>query len=98
MNLLKKLKRDERAVTGIVVVLVVGLITIGIILPVGLMVTGSLYTTISDLNLGTSGNATRTTLFNNIYAAYNLSVIVPIISAAGLIIGVIGAYFAFRKQ
>lgn len=94
----EKLKNDKRGVSGIVIVLVVGLITIGIILPVGLMVTGSLYSTIATLDLGTSGNATRTTLFNNIYAAYNLSVIVPIISAAGLIIGVIGAYFAFRSK
>ena len=93
---LPKILTDKRGLTGPVMALVIGLVVIGILLPVGLLIVGNLSSTVTAMDLGTSGNATRTTLFSNIYAAFNLAVIVPIIAAAGIIIAVVGAYFAFR--
>lgn len=75
------------------VALVTMLITLAIIIVVGLIVTGNLYSTATSMDLGTQGNSTRTTLFNNIYSAFNLAVIIPIVAAAGAIMGVIFAYF-----
>lgn len=99
MNIAKFIKKflaDKRGLTGPVLALVIGLVVIAILLPVGLIIVGNLNTTISAMDLGATGNATRTTLFSNIYSAFNLAVIVPIIAAAGIIISVVGAYFAFR--
>ena len=94
----KKLMRNKKGMTGIVIALVVTLVALGVILPVGMLVTANIYDTVSDLNLGTSGNTTRTTLFTNIWSAYSLSAIIPIVGAAGIIISVIIAAFAFQKS
>jgi hypothetical protein len=97
MRFFNKLRDNRKASIAVVIALVVGLISVAIILPVGLFITSSLKTTVDAMDLGAAGNTTRTNLFANIYAAYNLSVIIPIIAAAGLIIGAIGVYFAFRR-
>jgi len=89
---------DKKALTGPVLALVIGLVVIAILLPIGLIIVGNLKTTMDAMDLGATGNTTRTSLFSNIYSAFNLAVIVPIIAAAGIIISVVGAYFAFRGQ
>jgi len=95
---LPKILTDKRGLTGPVLALVIGMVVIGILLPVGLIIVGNLKSTVDAMDLGATGNTTRTTLFSNIYAAFNLAVIVPIIAAAGIIISVVGAYFAFRSK
>ena len=85
MRLLKNKKAN--------VALVTMLITLAIIIVVGLIVTGNLYTVANNMDLGTQGNNTRTSLFNNIYSAFNLAVIIPIVAAAGAIMGVVFTYF-----
>jgi len=77
---------------------VVMLITLAVILPIGLIVVGNLNTTVSAMDLGTQGNQTRTSLFNNIYSAFNLAVIIPIVAAAGAIIGIVIYYLSPRTQ
>ena len=72
--------------------LVVMLVTLAVILPIGLIVVGNLNTTVSNMDLGSQGNSTRTSLFNNIYSAFNLAVIIPIVAAAGAIIGIVIYY------
>ena len=72
--------------------LVVMLVTLAVILPIGLIVVGNLNTTVSAMDLGSQGNSTRTSLFNNIYSAFNLAVIIPIVAAAGAIIGIVIYY------
>lgn len=94
----KKLRKDKRGVTAIVIGLVVMLIAVAIILPVGMLVTANIQTIVNAMVLGTSGNATRTALFNNVWSAFNLSSIVPIVAAAALIIGVIITAFAVRGR
>jgi len=72
--------------------LVITLISLGVVLVVGIMVIYNLDTTTDAMNLGTTGNTTRDALFANIDTAMNLSIIVPIIAGAGLLIGVVIAY------
>ena len=66
------------------------LIALCVITIVGLVVVGNLNTVANNLDLGSQGNATRTSLFNNIYSAFDLIVIIPIVAAAAAIIGVVG--------
>ena len=86
---LKAFKHDRKAAA---LALVTMLITIVIVLIVGLVVVGQLSTTAETFNLGTSGNSTRTTLFTNVYSAFNLSVLIPIVAAAGALLAIIFAY------
>ena len=72
--------------------LVITLISLAVVLVVGIMVIYNLDSTTDAMNLGVSGNETRDALFANIDTAMNLSIIVPIIAGAGLLIGVVVAY------
>jgi len=89
---------NRRGIQAIVLALVVTLVSLAVILPVGLLATSYIRSTIDAMDLGTSGNATRTTLFTNIYVAFDLSAIVPIIAGAALVIGVIIAGFTFSRR
>lgn len=77
--------------------LIVALVSIGIIIPIGMWCSATIFAVIDDLDLGATGNATRTTLESNIWSAYSLGTILPIIAAAGMIIAAIIGFFAFRK-
>jgi len=81
-----------------VMVLIIGMVMIAVALPIGLMITGNIYNVVSNMDLGSQGNQTRTSLFNNIYSAYNLSVILPIILVAGILMAVLGAFFTWGRQ
>ena len=87
--MLEKFKRDKK---GSALALVVMMVSLVIVIIVGLLVVGQLSTTADTMDLGASGNATRTTLFNNTYAGFNLAVIIPIVAAAGAILGTVFLY------
>ena len=87
--MLEKFKRDKK---GSALALVVMMVSLVIIIIVGLLVVGQLSTTADTMDLGASGNATRTTLFANTYAGFNLAVIIPIVAAAGAILGTVFLY------
>ena len=93
--LFKRFRRDRKAnALGLVVLL----ITVVIVLLIGLVVVGQLSTVADTFNLGGSGNSTRTSLFNNIYSAFNLSVLIPIVAAAGALMAIIFAYLGRGNQ
>jgi len=71
------------------------MIVLSVLFVVGLIVVGSLRTVAVGMDLGTQGNSTRTTLFSNVYSAFDLGVIAPIVVAAVAIIGIL-AYFRTR--
>ena len=83
---------------NVAVAVIATLVTLAIILPIGLMVVGNLNNVIASYDLGSQGNQTRTSLFNNIYSAFNLAVIIPIVAAAGAIIGIVIYYLSPRTQ
>ena len=44
-------------------------------------------------------NATFYNTFNNVYSAFSLSSVIPILAIAGLLIAlIVGAFYAFRKS
>lgn len=94
----KKLRKDKRGITGMVIALIVSLVSLAILLPVGLLLTAQISQTVNTYALGTSGNATRLALLNNVWASFNLASIIPIVAAAGIIIAVIIGAFAFKQR
>jgi hypothetical protein len=57
---------------------------------IGLLIFGNLVGVAEDQDLGTTGNATRTTLISNIGVMFTLLVITPIIVGAGLLMRHLG--------
>jgi hypothetical protein len=93
-----KIARNERGMASGIIVLVISLLTLVVALIVGLIVTGSLAVISASTNYGSAtANATAAQLFTNVYAAFNLATITPIIAAAGIIIAIIGVYFSFGR-
>jgi len=91
--MLKKFRENRKAAAlGLVIMMIALVITI----IVGLLVVGQLSTTADTMDLGASGNATRTSLFANTYAGLNLAVIIPIIAAAGAILAIVFTYLGHQ--
>lgn len=96
--MLKKFLKNRTAITGLVIATVIGLITIAIILPVGIMVTSQLNSVVTTMGLTGTANTTANAVFNNVYSAFNLATIIPIVAAAGAIITIIVGVMAFRSS
>ena len=92
---LRKLRHDERAITGLVIGLVVTLVACGVLIPVGLLINAQIAAALPALT-GVA-NTTATQVINNIYSAYSISAIVPIVAVAAVIIGIIVTAFAMRR-
>jgi len=93
----KKLRKNRRGITMIILSLVVALVALAILIPVGLMIQSSLTTITKITGMSTTANATVDTVNTNIYSAFNLVAIVPIIAGAAVIISVIMGAFAFKQ-
>lgn len=65
------------------------MIILSVLFVVGLVTVGALYTTAVGMDLGAAGNATRTTLFGNIYSGFDLAVIAPIVLAAVALVAIV---------
>lgn len=81
----------------IILSLVVALVALAILIPVGLMIQSSLTTITKITGMSSTANTTVDTVNNNIYSAFNLVAIVPIIAGAAVIISVIMGAFAFKQ-
>ena len=95
-NWVKKIKlfQSRKAITGLVIGLIVGLVTIGIVITLGLYLNVQIYNAMPAMT-GVA-NSTATSLFNNIMTAYSLSTIIPIVAAAGAILAVIIGFLVVR--
>jgi Flp pilus assembly pilin Flp len=97
----KRLLRSNRGQTGIAIALIITLVTISIIIPVGLWLSSTLLTLMTPTNASmftTTYNATYSNLSANIFAAYSLSTILPIIAVAGVIIAAITGFIVWRRS
>ena len=93
-----KFKRNQRGMAAVIIGLVVTFVTVGVVLPVGLMITGEMDTTTDAMDLGATGNTTRDNLFANIYTGFDLSNILPIIIAASVIISAVVGIMYVRSR
>lgn len=93
---LQHFQRSKRGNVTLAIALVIGLVSIGNIIPIGMWTSALIFGVIDQLNLG-SGNATRTQLETNIWNSYALATILPIISVAGVIIAAITGFIVWRR-
>lgn len=61
---------------------VIAMLALVIVVLIGLIVAANLQTVANDMNLGTDGNATRVTLFNNVWTGLTLASVGIIVAAA----------------
>jgi len=83
-----------------VIALVVSLVAIAIIIPIGLMITVNIQSAVTE-SIGDNTSAAYNVsadVFSNIWTAFSLSALVPIIAVAGLLIAIIIGAFAFRAS
>lgn len=97
-----RLLKNRKAVTGIVIALVITLVALAVIIPIGVLVATNLS---SSLDVVAAKSNTTTTaqnvtydVFANIWTAFSLSALVPIIAVAGLLIAIIVSAFALRGR
>lgn len=96
MNFAKKLRDNRKGITGLVIGMVVVLIACAILVPIGLLVTANLQSAMPGLT--GSANTTAYAVYNNVYSAFSLSAVVPIVAAAGVIISIIVGVFAWKRS
>lgn len=92
-----RLFRNNRAIAMVAVALVVGLVALGIVIPIGMWISSITFGIIDNVDLGADGNATRTTLEANIWSAYNLSTILPIVAVAAVIIMAVLGIVVYKR-
>ena len=67
----------------------IALIIVVFVMGVGLIVFANINTILDAQDLGTLGNATRTTLQTNAYSGFDLGALLPIVIAAGAVITIL---------
>lgn len=96
-----RLLKNKRGVTGVTIALVVTLVALCIIIPIGVLVTSNLSTSLDVVAAKTNETSTAQNVtydvFSNIWTAFGLSALVPIIAVAGLLIAIIIGAFVIRK-
>ena len=95
---MKKFLKNKKAVTGMVLALVVALVTIAVLIPIGLLVTTSIEDSLPALTADSAAANASESVFTNVYTAFSLSALVPIVAVAGLLISIIIGAFAFRSM
>lgn len=99
---MRKLLKNKRAVTGMVLALVIALVAIGIMIPIGLIVTVNIGEALNVVSAKTNETTLAENVtydvFNNVYTAFSLSALVPIVAVAGLLISIIVGAFALRGR
>ena len=98
----KKLLRDRRGIAALVIGLVVTLVATAVILAIGLMIQSNLATSMevvtAKTNVTTKAQNITFDVFSNVYSAYSLSSVVPLVAGAALVIGIIIGAFALKQR
>ena len=95
---MRKLLRNKRGVTALVLALVIALVAIAVMIPIGLLVTVNIQSALPTLEAGSLAANASESVFNNVYTAFSLSALVPIVAVAGLLISIIVGAFALRGR
>jgi uncharacterized membrane protein YjgN (DUF898 family) len=91
-----RLLHNKKGITGMVISLIVTLAACGILIPIGVYLNAKLYSALPAMT-GTA-NTTATAVRDNIYSAYSISAVIPLVAAAAVIIGIIVAAFAYTRR
>ena len=101
-RMLPKFMQNRRGIAAMVIGLVVALVACSVVLAIGLMIHSNLSTALGVVaaKSGSTSKAENITydVFNNVYSAYSLSSVVPLVAGAALIITIIVGAFALRSR
>ena len=86
---------NHKGVTGLVIGMIVVLVACAVLIPIGVLITYDLSAAIPSLP-AVQANSTVTSVTGNVYSAFSLAAVVPIVAAAGVIIAIIIGVFATR--
>jgi len=100
--MLRKLLRNRKGITGLVVMLVVSLVALALIIPIGILITVNLSDAL-DVVAAKSGSTTQAQnitydVFDSIWTSWSLSSLVPIIAVAAALIAIIVGAFVFQRS
>jgi hypothetical protein len=97
----RKLLRNRKGVTAMVLLLVVTLVSIALIIPIGLMVTTELGDAIGLIEAKGSGTTKAENItydvFDSLWTSWSLSSLIPIIAVAAALIAIIVGAFTFQR-
>lgn len=85
---------STRSGSGVIGV-IVSLIMIGFVIGIGLILNNETNEVMDQMDMGTEGNETRTTLQSNIGTGFRLLSMSPLIMAGAAILGILVTGFAF---
>lgn len=74
---------------------VVGLVALGVVMPVGIQVSTQIYNVVNDTDMSTEGRAAFDSLYQGIWGGYSLLSISPTVLAGGAIIAILVSAFAY---
>lgn len=97
MKPFKRLLHNKKAVSGLVLGLIIVLVMIATIIPISLYVVTKIEASMPALEADSAAANASEDLYENIYAAYSISSITPLIAVAGVIIGMIVVGFAIKR-
>jgi len=98
----KRFLRNRRGIAALVISLVVALVACSVILAIGLMIHSNLSTSLGVVSAKTNETSIAENItydvFGNVYSAYSLSSVVPLVAGAALIITIIVGAFTLRSR
>ncbi len=103
--MLKSLRKNTKAFTGIVVAAVTSLVVGVLLLVIGVYIEARLYTAMPKIQtsnvtstLTNQANSTMENLFSSGYSAFGMGTIIPIVIVAAAIISIIIGAFMYRAK
>jgi Flp pilus assembly pilin Flp len=99
---LPKFMQNRRGIAAMVIGLVVALVACSVVLAIGLLIHANLGTALGVVSAKSASTTQAENItfdvFTNVYSAYNLSSVVPLVAGAALIIAIIVGAFALRGR
>ena len=98
---MRKLLKDRKGVTALVVTLCVSLVALALIIPIGILVTTNLSDALDVVaaksNVTTTAENITYDVFDSLWTSWSLSSLIPIIAVAAVLIAIIVGAFVFRR-
>jgi len=99
---MRKLLKNRKAVTGLVVTLTVSLVALALIIPIGILVTTNLSDALDVVEAKSNVTSTAENItydvFGSLWTSWSLSALIPIIAVAAVLISIIVGAFVFRRS
>jgi len=98
---MRKLLKNRKGVTALVVTLCVSLVALALIIPIGILVTTNLSDALDVVaaksNVTTTAENITYDVFDSLWTSWSLSSLIPIIAVAAVLIAIIVGAFVFRR-